>query len=146
MRAVLWCGTQTFTSTSVYWAGKDRILANFNMTGGVNGFYDVVVFNPGGASASLAGAFHLLGHVEPGHADAAAGLLQCPAQQAHGGGLAGTVGAHQADHLAGMHLQVQAVQRAEQAEVLDQVLCFQQDVSRHGFSSARTSRRRACRV
>lgn len=56
-------GTQTFNSTSVYWAGKDRIVAQFNMAGGINGFYDVVVFNPGGASAVLVGAFQLTGSV-----------------------------------------------------------------------------------
>jgi M6 family metalloprotease-like protein len=56
-------GTQTFNSSSVYWAGKDRITAQFNMAGGISGFYDVVVFNPGGASAVLAGAFQLTGGV-----------------------------------------------------------------------------------
>jgi M6 family metalloprotease-like protein len=56
-------GTQTFNSTSVYWAGKDRIVAQFNMTGGINGVYDVVVFNPGGASAVLTQAFTLTGGV-----------------------------------------------------------------------------------
>ena len=56
-------GTQTFNSTSVYWAGKDRINATFNMTGGINGLYDVVVFNPGGASAVLTQAFNLTGGV-----------------------------------------------------------------------------------
>jgi len=35
------------------------------MTGGANGAYDVVVFNPGGASASLNGAFHLTGGIGP---------------------------------------------------------------------------------
>jgi M6 family metalloprotease-like protein len=54
---------QTFTSTSVYWAGKDRMVAQFNMAGGVNGTYDVVVFNPGGASAVLTQAFSLTGGV-----------------------------------------------------------------------------------
>jgi M6 family metalloprotease-like protein len=56
-------GTQTFNSTSVYWAGKDRIVAQFNMTGGINGTYDVVVFNPYGASAVLTQAFSLTGGV-----------------------------------------------------------------------------------
>ena len=56
-------GTQTFNSTSVYWAGKDRIVAQFNMAGGINGVYDVVVFNPGGASAVLTQAFTLTGGV-----------------------------------------------------------------------------------
>jgi len=56
-------GTQTFSSTSVYWAGKDRINATFDMTGGINGVYDVVVYNPGGASAVLVGAFTLTGGV-----------------------------------------------------------------------------------
>ena len=56
-------GAQTFNSTSVYWAGKDRIVAQFNMAGGVNGLYDVVVFNPGGASAVLSQAFSLTGGV-----------------------------------------------------------------------------------
>ena len=56
-------GAQTFSSLSVYWAGKDRIIANFDMTGGVNGFYDVVVYNPGGASAVLSSAFELTGGV-----------------------------------------------------------------------------------
>jgi hypothetical protein len=56
-------GAQTFNSTSVYWAGKDRITAQFNMAGGVNGLYDVVVFNPGGASAVLTQAFTLTGGV-----------------------------------------------------------------------------------
>jgi hypothetical protein len=55
--------TQTFNATSVYWAGKDRITAQFNMTGGLNGQYDVVVFNPYGASASLSQAFTLTGGV-----------------------------------------------------------------------------------
>lgn len=56
-------GTQTFNSTSVYWAGKDRIIAQFDMTGGINGTYDVVVFNPGGTSAVLSQAFSLTGGV-----------------------------------------------------------------------------------
>ncbi len=54
-------GSQTFNSLSVYWAGKDRIIADFDLTGGANGTYDVVAFNPGGASAVLTQAFTFTG-------------------------------------------------------------------------------------
>jgi len=45
----------------VEWVGKDRILAGFDLTGAPNGFYDVVVYNPGGASAVLTDAFEVSG-------------------------------------------------------------------------------------
>ena len=54
-------GAITITPTSVYWAGKDRIMANFNLAGVPGGSYDVVVYNPGGASAALADAFTITG-------------------------------------------------------------------------------------
>jgi M6 family metalloprotease-like protein len=54
-------GVTTIASTSVEWVGKDRILADFDLTGAPNGFYDVVVYNPGGASAVLSDAFEVTG-------------------------------------------------------------------------------------
>ncbi|MCC6349588.1 MAG: M6 family metalloprotease domain-containing protein [Candidatus Eisenbacteria bacterium] len=60
-------GARTFGATSVYWAGKDRVIARFDLTGGANGAYDVVAFNPGGASAALPQAFTLSGSVAVTH-------------------------------------------------------------------------------
>jgi hypothetical protein len=54
-------GPTTIASSSVYWAGKDRLFANFNLAGKPGGVYDVVVFNPGGASATLTDAFTITG-------------------------------------------------------------------------------------
>ena len=54
-------GANTITATSVYWAGKDRVFADFDLTGALNGFYDVVVYNPHEASASLTDAFQIIG-------------------------------------------------------------------------------------
>jgi len=54
-------GVTTINSTSVEWVGKDRIVAVFNLTGAPSGAYDVVVFNPGGASSVLPGAFQISG-------------------------------------------------------------------------------------
>jgi M6 family metalloprotease-like protein len=51
----------TISSTSVEWVGKDRILATFNLTGIPNGFYDVVVFNPGNASTMVTDGFQVTG-------------------------------------------------------------------------------------
>jgi len=52
-------GTQTFTSQITLWDGKDRSRFSIVTAGAINGFYDVVVFNPGGASAVLPGAFEI---------------------------------------------------------------------------------------
>jgi hypothetical protein len=54
-------GPATFTATSVEWVGKDRILADFDLTGAGDGVYDVVAYNPGGTSDVLAGAFEVTG-------------------------------------------------------------------------------------
>jgi M6 family metalloprotease-like protein len=54
-------GATTIPSTSVEWVGKDRILADFDLAGAPNGDYDVVVYNPGGASAVLTDAFEVTG-------------------------------------------------------------------------------------
>lgn len=54
-------GATTISSTAVEWVGKDRILADFDLTGAPNGLYDVVVYNPGGASAVLTDAFEVSG-------------------------------------------------------------------------------------
>jgi hypothetical protein len=54
-------GATTIASTSVQWVGKDRITAVFNLTGAPSGTYDVVVYNPGGASGVLAHAFQISG-------------------------------------------------------------------------------------
>jgi hypothetical protein len=59
--AELVLGVNTFPATSVEWVGKDRILANFNLTGAGNGFYDVVVFNPYDASGALVASFEVTG-------------------------------------------------------------------------------------
>ena len=56
-------GATTINTTSVYWAGKDRVIASFILTGAASGLYDVVVYNPGGASAVLADAFEIDGAV-----------------------------------------------------------------------------------
>jgi hypothetical protein len=52
-------GTQTFSSQITLWDGKDRARFSIVTAGAINGFYDVVVFNPGGASAVLPGAFEI---------------------------------------------------------------------------------------
>jgi hypothetical protein len=54
-------GATTLTATSVYWAGKDRVMATFDLAGAPAALYDVVVFNPGGASAALVDAFEIDG-------------------------------------------------------------------------------------
>ena len=54
-------GATTISATSVYWAGKDRVIAEFDLTGAPNGFYDVVVYNPHQSSASLVDAFEIEG-------------------------------------------------------------------------------------
>jgi M6 family metalloprotease-like protein len=59
--AELVLGATTIPSTSVEWVGKDRILADFDLTGATNGFYDLVVFNPGGGCAVLPAAFEITG-------------------------------------------------------------------------------------
>ena len=59
--AELVLGVTTIPANSVYWAGKDRVLAEFDLTGAVNGFYDLVVFNPGGSCTVQAGAFEVTG-------------------------------------------------------------------------------------
>jgi M6 family metalloprotease-like protein len=56
-------GNATFAATSVTWLGKDRIRATFSTTGAINGFYDVVVYNPGGASAVLDDVFEITNSV-----------------------------------------------------------------------------------
>ncbi|HEX6791862.1 MAG TPA: M6 family metalloprotease domain-containing protein [Candidatus Krumholzibacteria bacterium] len=52
-------GNATFAATSVTWLGKDQVRAQFNTTGAANGFYDVVVYNPGGASSMLDDVFEI---------------------------------------------------------------------------------------
>jgi M6 family metalloprotease-like protein len=54
-------GASTIASTSIEWVGKDRIIAVFNLTGAPSGTYDVVVYNPGGASGVLPHAFQISG-------------------------------------------------------------------------------------
>ncbi|HEX6791863.1 MAG TPA: M6 family metalloprotease domain-containing protein [Candidatus Krumholzibacteria bacterium] len=54
-------GPGNISATNVEWVGKDRILADFDLTGAPNGTYDVVVYNPGGASAALTDAFAISG-------------------------------------------------------------------------------------
>ncbi|HXV13183.1 MAG TPA: M6 family metalloprotease domain-containing protein, partial [Candidatus Krumholzibacteria bacterium] len=46
-------GASTIPATTVEWVGKDLIAAEFDLTGAANGLYDVVVFNPYGASDAL---------------------------------------------------------------------------------------------
>ncbi len=50
-----------FPSTSVQWLGNDRIIATFNLTGAPNGLYDIIVFNPGGASGTSSAVFSVSG-------------------------------------------------------------------------------------
>lgn len=52
-------GATTIPSGSVYWAGKDRVLADFDLAGAPGGSYDVVIYNPGGASSALIDAFEI---------------------------------------------------------------------------------------
>jgi M6 family metalloprotease-like protein len=54
-------GASTIAATSVEWIGKDRILADFDLTGAGSGLYDVVVYNPGGSNAMLDDAFEITG-------------------------------------------------------------------------------------
>ncbi len=54
-------GATTIPSTLVQWLGRDRILAAVGLTGAATGFYDLVVFNPGGASVVVAAAFEVVG-------------------------------------------------------------------------------------
>ncbi len=54
-------GATTISSTSVEWVGKDRILADFDLTGAADGFYDLVVYNPGGGCDVHAGVFEVTG-------------------------------------------------------------------------------------
>jgi hypothetical protein len=60
-RAELVLGGTTIASFAEVWQGKDRMLASFDLTGAPNGFYDLVVYNPGDASAALAGVFEVTG-------------------------------------------------------------------------------------
>ncbi len=55
----------TIPATGVYWDGKDRIVANFNLAGAGNGFYDVVVTNTYNASSVLTDAFEVTGAPTP---------------------------------------------------------------------------------
>jgi len=59
--AELVLGATTIPSTAVEWIGKSRILASFDLTGAPNGFYDLVVYNPGGACAVSAASFEVEG-------------------------------------------------------------------------------------
>lgn len=54
-------GATTIASTSVEWVGKDRIVAVFNLAAAPSGSYDLVVYNPGGASGVLPHAFQISG-------------------------------------------------------------------------------------
>jgi M6 family metalloprotease-like protein len=54
-------GATTIASMNVEWVGKDLIRADFDLTGAPNGFYDVVVYNPGGASDVLTDAYEITG-------------------------------------------------------------------------------------
>jgi len=54
-------GATTINTVSTYWAGKDRVVAQFNLTGAPGAQYDIVVYNPGGASAALIDAFQING-------------------------------------------------------------------------------------
>lgn len=55
----------TIPATSVYWDGKDRMVATFNLATASNGFYDVLVINPYDATATLASAFQVTGAPTP---------------------------------------------------------------------------------
>jgi len=57
-------GAQTFDAERVEWIGRDRVVAEFDMEGGINGHYDMVMFNPGGASSALSDALYLTGGVD----------------------------------------------------------------------------------
>ncbi len=59
--AELVLGGVTIPAQSVYWAGKDRIVAEFDLTDAANGFYDLVIYNPYGASDALLGGFEVTG-------------------------------------------------------------------------------------
>jgi len=59
--AQLVLGGPAIPALSVYWAGKDQIVARFDLTGAGNGFYDVVVFNPYQSSGVLAASFEVTG-------------------------------------------------------------------------------------
>jgi hypothetical protein len=50
---------------TVYWDGKDRMVATFNLATASNGFYDVLVTNPYDATATLAAAFEVTGGPTP---------------------------------------------------------------------------------
>ena len=58
-------GATTISATSVYWDGKDRIVADVDLTGAVNGFYSVIVFNPYDATGQLVDAFQVTGGPTP---------------------------------------------------------------------------------
>jgi hypothetical protein len=54
-------GGVSIPANSVYWAGADRIIADFDLTGAANGMYDLVVYNPGGSCTVAADAFEVTG-------------------------------------------------------------------------------------
>jgi hypothetical protein len=68
-------GATTIVATSVYWAGKDRVIADFDLTGAPGGFYDVVVFNPHQASAALVDGFQIQGATAAGDLPAKFALM-----------------------------------------------------------------------
>jgi M6 family metalloprotease-like protein len=59
--AELVLGAATIPSTSLEWVGKDRVIAEFDLTGAANGFYDVVVYNPYQSSGVLAASYEVTG-------------------------------------------------------------------------------------
>jgi len=59
--AELVLGATTISAQSVYWAGKDRIVVDFDLTGAGNGSYDVVVYNPYHSSGALLASFEVTG-------------------------------------------------------------------------------------
>ncbi len=59
--AALVLGGPSIPALSVYWAGKDQIVAKFDLTGAGNGNYDVVVYNPYNSSGVLAASFQVTG-------------------------------------------------------------------------------------
>lgn len=54
-------GGITIPAQSVYWAGKDQVVADFDLTGAPNGDYDVVVYNPYNSSGALLASFEVTG-------------------------------------------------------------------------------------
>ena len=76
----------------------------------------------GQVADALADLHRLVHHVEPGDPGVAAGGGQPGGEDAHAGGLAGPVGAEEADEFAGLDLEGDVVHGQDGAVVLGQVL------------------------